>query len=547
MTRARVVDAVAVVVLIGVSLAYASALNFERPPFEDAAMIMRYAEHLATGHGIVWNIGQAPVDGATDFLFLVVVAALRWLGMNVESAVRWITALSHLATVVLVYLANRSLWRAPVPIAMFLAWYLAAGTGPAYVAASFGTPFYALFAVLTWIAALRIMQTENPSTRAYLVFSILGLTTGLIRPDGVILATLMALAIVCLKGWKEALRGAVIFGTVFGILGGAYFLWRWQYFGHPLPNPYYKKGAGTLHWESFYSSVLGMARFAWPLLPAFALGFRSPDRARRVVAAVLPAGMFAAAFILISDEMNFGGRFQYVTLPLLLLAVMIPVGDLLTALHDRWSTPRSGQWRIGWALAAAMAAFMMVRYSAAQRCVFLAAPEVCSGTPDTGSPTTPSANSGGLLYRTAKFLGGYQGKGYVLATTEAGLLPFYSTWTSVDMWGLNDYWIAHNNGQITAEYLDEWQPHVVVSHAYFSPVSVPASTQFSADPWNRMTLTIRDYVTARPYRLVGAFGSSANSLFYYYVRTDFEDADPIAEGLLAEARAVGIRNYASPD
>jgi ADP-heptose:LPS heptosyltransferase len=24
-------------------------------------------------------------------------------------------------------------------------------------------------------------------------------------------------------------------------------MWRWQYFGYPLPNPFYKKGGGTLH------------------------------------------------------------------------------------------------------------------------------------------------------------------------------------------------------------------------------------------------------------------------------------------------------------
>ncbi|MFT6399365.1 MAG: hypothetical protein ACJAYU_004130, partial [Bradymonadia bacterium] len=29
-------------------------------PSEDAAMLMRYSEHLAAGHGIVWNPGEAP-------------------------------------------------------------------------------------------------------------------------------------------------------------------------------------------------------------------------------------------------------------------------------------------------------------------------------------------------------------------------------------------------------------------------------------------------------------------------------------------------------
>ena len=55
-----------------------------------------------------------------------------------------------------------------------------------------------------------------------------------------------------------------------------------------------------------------------------------------------------------------------------------------------------------------------------------------------------------------------------MATTEAGLLPLYSTWSAVDAWGLNDAFIASNGG-ITEEYLDRYRPEVIVFHAYFSP------------------------------------------------------------------------------
>ena len=57
---------------------------------------MRYAQHLAGGHGIVWNIGAAPVDGATDFLFMVAAAALIKLGLTVAQAVRGLGFAAHL-------------------------------------------------------------------------------------------------------------------------------------------------------------------------------------------------------------------------------------------------------------------------------------------------------------------------------------------------------------------------------------------------------------------------------------------------------------------
>ena len=36
--------------------------------FEDAMISMRYARHLADGHGLVWNIGEEPIEGFTNLL-----------------------------------------------------------------------------------------------------------------------------------------------------------------------------------------------------------------------------------------------------------------------------------------------------------------------------------------------------------------------------------------------------------------------------------------------------------------------------------------------
>jgi len=49
-------------------------------------MLLRYARHLGHGQGIVWNVGEKPVDGATDFLYLLAVAGVTRAGLGVESA-----------------------------------------------------------------------------------------------------------------------------------------------------------------------------------------------------------------------------------------------------------------------------------------------------------------------------------------------------------------------------------------------------------------------------------------------------------------------------
>jgi len=85
--RAR--DAGLVILLLAGAATYLwLAVDWAAHPAEDAAMLMRYARHWAAGEGIVWNVGEPPVDGATDFGFLAVVALLARLGLPLEAATR---------------------------------------------------------------------------------------------------------------------------------------------------------------------------------------------------------------------------------------------------------------------------------------------------------------------------------------------------------------------------------------------------------------------------------------------------------------------------
>ena len=128
-------------------------------------------------------------------------------------------------------------------------------------------------------------------------------------------------------------------------------------------------------------------------------------------------------------------------------------------------------------------------------------------------------------YDIAIFLNQFQAKGYTIATSEAGLLPLYSGWKAIDTWGLNDQWIAHN-GQITAEYLNNYKPEIITFHAYFSPQN-PLIGQTNTR-WDQMDLVLKEYAEKNNYTLAGVFGENPYSdTQYYYVKNDFPDAKVI--------------------
>ena len=47
--------------------------------FDDAMISMRYARNLSESHGLLWNAGQAPVEGYTNFLWTLWMACLHLL------------------------------------------------------------------------------------------------------------------------------------------------------------------------------------------------------------------------------------------------------------------------------------------------------------------------------------------------------------------------------------------------------------------------------------------------------------------------------------
>ena len=180
-TKLNRFDGLSIVVLLLLIAIYAiNYIDFSSHPFEDAAMVMRYAQHLAEGHGIVWNVGEKPVDGATDFIFMILSALFVKAGMPIESSVRLISFVSHILTVIFVYVTIRKLRIGGKWLAFISAAYLAIGPGLRYVEFYFGVPLFALFVCITWwIANELLKKTESHVTS--LIFVLSCLIMGLIK------------------------------------------------------------------------------------------------------------------------------------------------------------------------------------------------------------------------------------------------------------------------------------------------------------------------------------------------------------------------------
>jgi hypothetical protein len=462
-------------------------------PAEDAAILLRYAQHLADGHGIVWNLGGPPTEGATDFVFLCLVAAAVKLGLSAMTAAAAVGGAAHALTAAAVYLVVRRLHGAPPSWAFLSGAALALGPGVVYVDTRFGTPLFALVACAAWTLAHRASMPQASRGDA-LSFAVAALALGLARPDGLVLAVLMLAAIVWYRGARASATVTVAFAAVVGVLGTMYFIWRWRYFGHVLPLPLLKKGGWQLHWESLAPSLATSIKMTLPLLLVLFWGLRDAGTRRRAIFALIPLLGYASAWVLV-DENNFAGRFQYVLLPLLLIAwpAFLP--------QRRREPERLGPRAAVW-LALALVAIW--RY--------------WSITLGHLHPGFVWGNSG--LSEVGTVLHKYSQKGYLLAVSEAGMLPFYSGWRAVDMWGLNDAHVTVDlHGRIDRAYLEQLRPDVI---EYDSAPNDPPD-------WMRMVRTARQYAIDHSYMLAGDFRRGVWHTQSYWVRSDCPDSAAIVD------------------
>jgi hypothetical protein len=477
---------------------------------EDAAMLLRYSEHFAQGHGITWNVGEKPVEGATDFLYMATIAAISKLsGFGVIFSARLLIAACWLLLPPLIFLATRWTLAGNRWFCASLALYMAAGPVSKYISTCFGAIMVALAVAVTWWLANQLIYRKITWTVSFgMAFG--ALTLGLIRPEGNLLALFMLLAVIIKRGRRSFPVFAAFF-AVFASLGLGYFLWRWHYFGYLLPNPFYIKGDGHLYLDGLKHSIANVTKMLWPAIPIAFLGLRSRQSRSNLFAMLVPFALFTGIWVLLSNENNHLMRFQFPLVPLVLISLPTLTWNLSRDLKLPELSGFSRPTRI--ALIAVGLSSLLICISAFQRIY---------------SPL--DAPSSGVVF--PDYLRQFANRGYVMAVTEAGQFPFYSKWKAIDALGLNDAHIAHYG--ISEQYLDEYKPELIMYHADGSY----AFPEFQSELFEKgqPPSTVRDihavrvmhrYALHHNYILAAAYASVSCNLHFFWVRPNTSDTDAI--------------------
>jgi hypothetical protein len=206
---------------------------------DDAYISFRYARNLAEGHGLVWNTGERPVEGYTNFLWVILLSGMYRTGIPLEAGARFMSLVFAFCTLVLVYRVALHLWGEGEAI---IAPLILALSSPFALWASSGMEI-SLFAFLCSLGSYLYLSRGSP-VGIGAVFCLAALT----RPEGLIFFGITVCHwLVARLHKKQPILSQSIFVAVvsFVVPYTVYFLWRYHYYGFFLPNTFYTKVGST--------------------------------------------------------------------------------------------------------------------------------------------------------------------------------------------------------------------------------------------------------------------------------------------------------------
>jgi len=237
---------------------------------EDAYITLRFAKNLALGRGLVWNPGEAPVEGYTNFLWLLLSVGAMKIGLDAPRFTQIAGTLCGGATIVLTYAAGRRLAGWPRALAMVPPLMLAV-SGPFATWSGSGMETVP-FTSLVFAAVFAFATYWQVGQRRWLIGMSAALVgAALTRPEGVmVFFLLLSLSVALSAGqFRRRLIDHVAAAACWGIPFACYFAWRYSYFGFLLPNTFYAKTGGGL--DQVQRGMLTSGQFVWqfvgPLVP----------------------------------------------------------------------------------------------------------------------------------------------------------------------------------------------------------------------------------------------------------------------------------------
>jgi hypothetical protein len=411
--------------------------------YDDAYISFRYSLNLASGHGLVWNVGGEPTQGYTNFLFVILTAVGIKVGASAEATAHVLNAVGLALIGLAIYAMMRQYSKRPflrmIPALIGVIAPLSLLNAMTGMETVFWTGF--VFVPMAFV----LIYLGDPRRRWLIAFAVTAFMGCLTRPESVLLTILwFGVLFVAATGKR---RDVLVAGLAFGFVGLLYVAWLHAYFGAVLPNSFFVKVADTArlpgrqYVEEFLTGQV--LTFGWFLVPIVGLALIPWRRLVLLAALHLPVLSLLVFYLFAFPLMGLYHRFLHpagVSLLVLVALGLVTVLDRTLNLAEqrylrtRQQAPEIAPWV--WTGARAIIAVGIIAMLV-WPCLQL-----------ISSSLIQPFGAGSLFYanrRAGLILASLPDAAAItVAYNDVGIMPYVSGVKNLDTVGLNNNAIARN-------------------------------------------------------------------------------------------------------
>lgn len=460
---------------------------------DDAAIYWRMSRNIVS-HGIYsYNVENAPFDPASGTMYVLLGLIPEALGLDIRIFFKLVgIILFFLFAVRAVQLAgsnNDNYWKIIPAFALLLTPYTFIHAYSGLETILFSWLLFELFILYQKIADGEASSHINS-------FSLVGLLLALTRWEGIAIAILCFL-LLAVRLPSSRKRFLISFAVSFLLPLAVVVLWRWLYFGDPLPTSYYFKSSTMNITERLHNFFwFHVERIEWIILvSALLLILVAQRRMPRFPAIGLVFTMFLITGFYSQSElfMGFAERFVF--------ALALPL-VIWFAVSINWSLVPFKM---------AIIPMLLILWMPHHQKERIELKELAT-----------SFSHQSFLNFLGLIMSPYASTGAVVGLDVAGAVPYYSTWHTVDYFGLCYPALAKLRGKhlsVPSDFLAEERIDLLL-------VSKSAS-----DSLFRGSRAISTLLESRNWDYLGAYWTGSDSLKLYIDRNRHE-LEPLKHKLL---------------
>lgn len=227
---------------------------------DDAFISFRYAKNFAEGYGLVYNPGEK-VEGYTNFLWTMFLTIPHFFHLDIINFSQAAGVLLFAFSLFLTFRITKTLTGSYYFASLALIFTGSNFTFLSYATGGLETQLFTFLLMMAFDIALHINNKNNRQLFAIsLIFALLMLT----RPDAVLFIAIILLYLFYkMHSFQCDFKNYTILIFPFILISASYLAWKLSYYGDILPNTFYaklstgtSKGYGTYYVFTFFKSYM---------------------------------------------------------------------------------------------------------------------------------------------------------------------------------------------------------------------------------------------------------------------------------------------------